>query len=146
MKSGIPQICIFTCVTLLTFSGEKSCFGGEQEKSPKATERDDELSELGKLASSDPVKDFEAAKAKNDIHFIGINGITLLVPGVGEGYQIFGIEARVVKGTSDFMESEEQLQLTKRVLAYAEKYNELVLRFLSEKEARERRSAEKHEK
>src|SRR5207237_6638651 len=94
---------------------------------------EDYLSELRKLANADPVKDFEAAKAKNDIYFIGVRGLSLMVPGVGEKQQHYlkRCDTRFVKGTSDAIVYDEQLPLTKQVIAYAEKYNKLVLKFLA---------------
>jgi hypothetical protein len=87
------------------------------------------------LASSNPVKDFELAKQHNDIYLIGFKGITLTVPGAGGGY--FSVEVRVVKGTSDFKENEDHLQIMDKAIAYARKYNELVLSFLAEKKKKD---------
>lgn len=91
------------------------------------------LPEMSQLAESDPTKDFDDAKRRNDIYFVALRGIGLMVPYVGDSYKQYGIEARVVPGTSDVL-SREELELKKRVIVYAEKYNELVLAFLAEKQ------------
>jgi hypothetical protein len=99
-----------------------------------ALSAEDEMSELRKLAVADPVKDFEAAKAKNDIHFVGVLGITIIVPGVDKRSALYRrMETRIVKGTGDVPTSDEQIPLTRKVLIYAERYNKLVLQFLSQK-------------
>ena len=104
-----------------------------QQQSPK-TKEVDSLSEMRRLSQSDPIKDFNEDKNRNDIHFVAIKGITLLVPGVGTGYESYGVAVRVVPGSSDAPNTTEALELTKKVILYAEKYNQLVLALLAQKE------------
>jgi hypothetical protein len=144
MKKLITQVAIISCATIMVSVGGKHCFSGQHENAQRS-QQEDPLKELRQLANADPAKDFEAAKAKRDIHFIGVNGITLMVPGVNNissgkrpKEYLKRYETRVVKGTGDVMTSDEQWPLTRKVLVYAEKYNKLVLQFLTEKEAKER--------
>ena len=91
----------------------------------------DDMIELRQLAKSDPVRDFDAAKAAQDIHFIGVRGMALIVPVAGSDYEQYHIPVHVVAGTGDCITDHDQLPLTLKALDYAATYNQRVLDYLS---------------
>lgn len=90
------------------------------------------VKELERLKSADPVSDLRAAIQKGDYRFIGLMGYMLYVPGVQQDkfYQKHKAEfgVKVITGTSDFFEIPEQEELARVGGAYAEKYNQLLLK------------------
>ena len=103
------------------------------EDQPRTTNKDD-LAELRQVVAADPVKDFEIAKDRKDIHFIGIAGIGLLVPGVDGSVYQDRAPVHVIKGTGDLGTSNDQGPLTLTAIDYARRYNELVIAFLREED------------
>jgi hypothetical protein len=90
------------------------------------------LEELHRLQSADPTSDVEAAFRQGDFRFVGLMGYSLEVPGVDpkEFYEKYSSEfgVKVIRGTSDFMEIPEQLELARIGGDYAQQYNQLLIK------------------
>jgi hypothetical protein len=83
--------------------------------------------------NSDPVSDFATAKAKGDVAFLGMKGYAITVPGVpdyDEKYAKFA-GVKVIRGTTDAIKTDGQRRIQDAVQNYAERYNHLVLDYLS---------------
>jgi hypothetical protein len=83
-----------------------------------------------------PVKArLKAALAARDSRFLGVYGYTLEVPGVpqSEAPRISANGVLGIPGTSDALVSEEHGALNERARDYAEQYNALLLRHLTQR-------------
>jgi hypothetical protein len=87
------------------------------------------LARLRKLAQSDPVTDFAAAKRKGDRRFLAMIGYAKTVPGVPDYDTKYAKYAgtKIIPGTTDAILSKEQEKILDAVKEYAERYNKLVL-------------------
>ncbi len=82
--------------------------------------------ELVRLETADAIKDMQNAVAHNDYKFLAVDGYASMVPGVTEEeYRniLETDEARSIEGTSDCIESDEQLRLQPIAMEYAKNYN-----------------------
>jgi hypothetical protein len=91
--------------------------------------------ELASLNLQNPESDLEKNFIHGDKRFIGIYGFVLYCPGTqGVSYDFikqYGI--RTIDGTSDALENEEHIALQRAAIKYAERYNQELLRKLSER-------------
>ncbi len=89
--------------------------------------------ELKKLNLKDPKKDLARNLEHNNTRFIGIYGYTIVLPGVTLKYQHNIMEkygVKVIKGTSDKIESSLHAILTEKAYNYAQKYNTALINVL----------------
>jgi hypothetical protein len=102
------------------------------------SDRDRSLTNLRAVAGSDPVKDFAAAKAKGDIRFLAMMGYARFVPGVPDYDQKYAkvVGVKIIPGTTDAIKSDEQRRLQDAVQSYAERYNKLVVEYLSKRKGK----------
>ena len=107
----------------------------DDNHTPSASERANQLKELEKLSAGDPRADFEVAKRKGDVAFLAIRGFTIDVPGIGadEKQYLNRAKIRTLEGTSDVVQDENERKLRLRLREYAKKYNRLVLEFVTHK-------------
>jgi hypothetical protein len=96
------------------------------------------LENLSKLAASNPVADFAAAKKKGDRRFLAIMGYAKTVPGVPEYDKKYAkyVGTKLIPGTTDAVLNEEHRKILDAVQRYAERYNKLVLAELPKIEAK----------
>lgn len=123
-------------MTLATMSFSS---GSNSSESPS---KNDTLANLRKLASSDPGKDFAAARANRDFRLLAMMGYAMTVPGVPDYKQKYSelVGVKLIRGTTDAITSSEQRRLQDAVQNYAEKYNKLVVNYLSTHNAKHGRS------
>ncbi len=89
--------------------------------------------ELKKLNLKDPKKDLARNLEHNNTRFIGIYGYTTVLPGVTLKYQHNIMEkygVKVIKGTSDKIESNLHAILIEKAYNYAQKYNSALINAL----------------
>src|ERR1700731_2674050 len=93
----------------------------------------EEVANLRALAASDPKADFAAAKMKGDLRFLAMIGYSRFVPGVPDYDRKYSkvVGLRMIRGTTDAITSDEQRHLQDAVQSYAERYNKLVVDYLS---------------
>lgn len=89
------------------------------------------------LVGADPKQDFARARAKGDVYFLAVRGLTLMVPGVKRSQQhlVRQVGRRIIQGTSDVVPDERARKLRQNALEYAERYNQLVVKFLIQQDA-----------
>src|SRR5438477_9294779 len=92
------------------------------------------MTEAQELADRDPKQDFEAAKKNGDIHLFAVMGFVTDVPGVEGSAKAFlkRVPVHVIEGTSDVLGPGQDRRVREKVRAYAETYNQLVIKFLRE--------------
>ena len=88
------------------------------------------------VKSAAPEEDFAAAWAKRDTRFIGVYGLTLVLPGVAESRQFelidkYGVSP--IEGTTDYIFSPQVARLNSLASRYATRYNQLLLEKLDER-------------
>jgi hypothetical protein len=83
---------------------------------------------------ADPARDLRAALKKGDSRFLAISGYGLEVPGVPNFMKRYGGKHsyRILEGTSDMVSGEEGSRLQKLVEDYAERYNKLLIKHLTQ--------------
>ena len=87
------------------------------------------------LEGADPAQDIERAIKKGDLRFIGVMGYSLIVPGVEDYHERYEKNngVRIIEGASDFILSDDVQRLNELATDYAERYNKLLLEYLSHK-------------
>ena len=101
------------------------------EPSPTPNEN---VKRLRWLDRADVVSDFRHhVRWKRDTRFVAIYGFATIVPGTDEGYSrlIRQRGVRYIEGTSDTLASPEEQRLNDKAEAYAERYNAMLLKYLS---------------
>lgn len=98
-----------------------------------SSDRSQSLTDLKRLAASNPETDFAAARAAGDLRFLAMRGYALIVPGVPDYAHKYSkvVGVNVIRGTTDAITSDEQRRLQDAVQRYAERYNKLVLHHLA---------------
>jgi hypothetical protein len=86
------------------------------------------------LMAADPKRDFTIARNKGDIYFLAVRGVTVMIPGVEPSHRhlVDRVGKKIIQGTSDVVPNERARELRRNALVYAERYNRLVLQFLSQ--------------
>ena len=90
-----------------------------------------DLESLKALVASDPEKDADSAISKGNLGFLGIAGVSVMVPAGGDG-DISGClsgadyQVKLIRGTSDVIEGDEHLELIQRATRYAARYNAVI--------------------
>jgi len=122
---------VFYSIALVLPSVSKA----EPNETDKAREERDRyvLSHLGKYAHANPEKDFETARRKGDLRFVGMMGYGLSVPGVPDYEKTYAksVGVKIIPGTTDAITSQKQSQLEEAVRLYAKRYNQLLLQYLA---------------
>ena len=102
------------------------------EPSPTPNEN---VKRLRWLDRADVVADFRHhVRRKRDTRFVAIYGFATIVPGTDEARQSKLIRqrgVRYIEGTSDTPASPEEQRLNDKAEAYAERYNAMLLKYLS---------------
>jgi hypothetical protein len=108
-------------------------FSSDSDRNDAARSRENAtiLANLRKLAQSNPVKDFAAAKQNGDLRLLAVMGYARVVPGVPEYDKKYAkyIGVKVIPGTTDAITSPEQGRILDAVDSYAVKYNRLVIAY-----------------
>lgn len=90
--------------------------------------------ELRATRTADPVAELRKAIHRKDLRFLGVAGFGLMVPGVPSGGTTNPVVAirgvRVIEGTSDFIQSDEQERLQPFADRYVRRYNHLLFEHL----------------
>jgi hypothetical protein len=88
------------------------------------------VAKLQWVEHADPVLDARTALAHGDNRLLGVNGVTLGLPGADPDKQSslaaqYGV--RQIEGTSDALESPRHAELVKEAREYALRYNSVIL-------------------
>ena len=99
-----------------------------QQKHPKA------ILQLQWLEKANPVNDAKEAISNGDFRLRGVYGFTMILPGVGDDRFKYektpGINP--IEGTSDGLINDEHARLNDLALKYAEQYNQVILKQLTD--------------
>ena len=84
---------------------------------------------------ADPKKDLARSLAKGDTSFVGVQGYMVIVPGVKDYYSRYKnkYKVKIIPGTGDAYSTDEELELQDMAIAYAEKYNLILVKILKGK-------------
>ncbi len=88
---------------------------------------------LSDMANADAPREVARRVARGDLRFVGVNGFSLMVPGIAGGAVNRLVQAKGVndiQGTSDAIGGPEQLRLQSLALRYARRCNALLLDYL----------------
>lgn len=79
-----------------------------------------------------PERDARVAIKKGDLDFVGVYGLTVLIPGAQEYYDAHqnSVGVKVIKGTSDYVENNKVQRLNEAGQRYARRYNLVILKHL----------------
>ena len=91
---------------------------------------------LALLESANPDSDAAKSIERDEISFIGLMGYSLEVPGVSgiDGRFRDSVPIRVIEGTTDAVETDEERELNDVGRRYAERFNALILKYLKERD------------
>ena len=101
--------------------------------SAAAWANDGKWEELRRIQSADAASDLEVAIKKSDYRFLAVRGLVVYVPG-GDPYYQSKYGFRIIEGTSDVLTDEVRI-----ALQYAERYNQLLLKKIREREGGEQK-------
>lgn len=110
-----------------------------------------DLTELQYYEKANPYDDLNTSIEKGDLRFIALMGIGIVIPGVSEYHEEYSAyNYKVIKGTSDVIQSYEHGRLTTIANYYAGKYNRGLANYInklkSQKVAKELSGYKKAEK
>jgi len=120
MKKLIFFITIILCLCAVTLRAADIDFG-----------------DLKHYEKADPHVDVSSSIAKGDLRFIALQGYSTYIPGVDdyfEKYSSYGY--KVIKGTSDVIQSYEHGRLIQIAQYYAKNYNQELLKYIEALKAR----------
>jgi hypothetical protein len=121
---------------MLSFIYPFLIFAQDKPKIEKVELAKQSLSWLKTVAN--PEKDLIRSLLKGDTSFVGIQGYSVIVPGVKDYYNRFKskYKVKIIPGTGDAFSTNEEMELQDKAIAYAEKYNICLLKILKQKSNR----------
>ena len=116
---------IFSVLILFLLGCEKSEFEVAQAK---------EVEKMKWLLHASPSDDFERAINKKDFRFIGLYGMTNIVPNITKSCINIKTDVNFIEGSSEMLIGYEHVKLNAIAHVYADDYNLRMLRYLEEKQ------------